>query len=73
MRLKTNYTVGEIPHAEHPMPQFCRENWLNLNGVWDFYKETVDGAHAYEGSILVPFSPETLNSGIEEGFVLHSG
>ena len=21
---------------EHPKPQFMRENWLNLNGEWDF-------------------------------------
>ncbi len=73
MKLHTKYTVGEIPHAEHPMPQFCRENWMNLNGLWAFYKEEIDGTHAYEGDILVPFSPETINSGIADGFVLKSG
>lgn len=25
-----------IPRAEHPNPQFERENWLNLNGEWEF-------------------------------------
>ena len=73
MRLKTSYEIGAIPHAEHPMPQFCRPNWMNLNGLWEFYKEQTDGSRAYEGNILVPFSPETLNSGIAEGFVLESG
>ena len=73
MRLKTNYDVGALPHAEHPMPQAERENWLCLNGEWDFYKLKTDGKKAYEGKITVPFSPETLNSGIEEGFVLESG
>ena len=25
-----------IYRTEHPKPQFMRENWLNLNGSWDF-------------------------------------
>lgn len=25
-----------IYRTEHPKPQFMRENWLNLNGEWDF-------------------------------------
>ena len=25
-----------IPRSEHPNPQFVRENWLCLNGEWDF-------------------------------------
>ncbi|MBQ4053377.1 MAG: glycoside hydrolase family 2, partial [Clostridia bacterium] len=43
------------------------------NGEWDFYKENTAGEKSYEGKIVVPFSPETLNSGIEEGFTLNSG
>ena len=73
MRLKTKYNIGEIPHSEHPCPQRMRKNWLCLNGKWDFYKEDTKGEKSYEGDILVPFSPETLNSGIEEGFCLLSG
>lgn len=73
MKLKTKYEIGALPHAEHPMPQFCRENWKNLNGSWDFYKEKTDGTRAYEGEIIVPFSPETLNSGVADGFSLESG
>ncbi len=69
MRLKTNYEIGAMPHGEHPRPQAQRKDWLCLNGEWDFYK--TDGAtRAYEGKICVPFSPETLNSGIADGFVL---
>ncbi len=71
MRLKTNYEIGEIPHSEYPRPQLRRENWLCLNGRWSFGKvkqsETTTG---FSGKILVPFSPETLNSGVEEGFKL---
>ena len=25
-----------IPRSEHPTPQFQRNNWINLNGEWDF-------------------------------------
>lgn len=50
-----------------------RKNWLCLNGEWAFYKESVTGERSYEGNILVPFSPETLNSGVAEGFELKSG
>ena len=73
MNLKTDYKIGRIPHAEHPMPQMRRESWLCLNGEWDFYKERVDGSRAFEGTITVPFSPETPNSGVGEGFVLLAG
>lgn len=73
MRLRTNYETGEIPHAEHPTPQNRRESWLCLNGKWNFYKEDVNGNRLFEEEILVPFSPETLLSGISEGFVLKTG
>ena len=73
MRLKTNYEIGKIPHGEHPCPQAMRENVECLNGEWDFYKQGVDGKRSFEGKILVPFSPETLNSGVEEGFSLENG
>lgn len=70
IRLKTPYEVGEIPHAEHPTPQLARENWLTLNGKWNFCKIDAGGRSSYEGEILVPFSPESLLSGIPEGFSL---
>ena len=73
MRLKTAYTVGDIPHAAHPMPQAAREDWLSLNGKWEFCKIDAAGNRSFEGKILVPFSPETLNSGIDDGFVLERG
>ena len=70
MRLKTPYTVDAIPFPEHPAPQAEREAWTNLNGEWNLKKLSSDGKELFNGKILVPFSPETLNSGIEEGFVL---
>jgi beta-galactosidase/beta-glucuronidase len=73
MRLKTKYEIGEIPHNQHPCPQSMRENWLCLNGEWSFFKQDLQGNKSYEGKILVPFSPETLNSGVAEDFVLKTG
>ena len=73
MHLKTAYHIGDLPHAEHPMPQAQRESWLNLNGKWAFYKTDAAGNRSCESEILVPFSPETKNSGISEGFVLERG
>lgn len=73
MHLKTNYAVGDVPHSEHPMPQAIRENWLCLNGKWHLKKIDSLGETSFDGEILVPFSPETLNSGVAEGFTLNAG
>ena len=70
MRLKSNYELGEIPHNQHPCPQAKRENWLCLNGKWNFSKLDQQGNCSYQSEILVPFSPETLCSGLPEGFTL---
>lgn len=51
-----------IPRSEHPRPDFYRENWLCLNGLWDFSI----GAPTYDRQILVPFSPESRLSGVED-------
>ena len=76
MLLKTDYLVDEIPHSEHPLPQARRDTWLCLNGKWDFHKRTVDNQQENVGAITVPFSPETLLSGITTDgneFLLKSG
>ena len=64
-QLKTNYDVGVIPHIEYPRPQFVRESYLNLNGKWDFAVGKSNSIPMeYLEQIIVPFSPESLNSGI---------
>ena len=73
MLLKTKYEIGEIPHSEHPCPQRMRKNWQCLNGKWSLEKLDKTQNVAYKGDILVPFSPETLLSGVEEGFTLSQG
>lgn len=71
MRLKTDYLVGEIPLSEYPRPQLRRDSYLCLNGVWRFQKTKRGGQGCDEWkNILVPFSPESLLSGVEEGFTL---
>ena len=61
-----------IPRPEHPNPQFERENWVNLNGEWEFefdYGTSGRDRKFYErtslnSKIIVPFCPESKLSGI---------
>ncbi len=67
MMLKTAYEIGEIPHSEYQRPQFERDGFLCLNGLWKFSVRKVgEKLDKYDHEILVPFSPETLNSGVSE-------
>ena len=71
MQLKTNYSVGETPLCEYPRPQLKRDSYLCLNGAWNFTKVKKDcNNYSFSQKIIVPFSPETENSGIGNGFRL---
>ena len=55
----------------YPRPQLVREDWLALNGAWDFaidYEGTLTDPDqvAWNSTIEVPFAPETPASGIGE-------
>lgn len=51
---------------EYPRPQLVRDSYLNLNGEWDYaIYPTEQAFDGYQGKILVPFSPETMLSGVE--------
>ena len=58
--------------TEYPRPQMEREEWMSLNGLWDFRKEkgtSLDYAPFDAGSareILVPFPVESALSGIRD-------
>jgi len=62
----------DIPRPEHPRPDFQRDEWLNLNGTWQFEIDpNGDGearglasGHDLAQTILVPFCPESKLSGI---------
>ena len=55
------------PWNTYPRPQMRRENWLNLNGWWDF-AVSEENPQQYDRKILVPFCPESSLSGIGEHF-----
>ncbi len=64
--------MSDIPRSEYPRPQFVRDDWLCLNGEWDFEIDQGDsGIHRgllerdFDGRITVPFCPESKLSGIE--------
>ena len=57
-------TVTETPWQVYPRPQFKRNSYLNLNGRWDFAVSTGKRFPQYDKTILVPFCPESLLSGI---------
>ncbi len=53
------------PLPEYPRPQMQRESFISLNGYWD-YAVTSSGSFPskFDGTILVPFSPECTLSGV---------
>ena len=62
-----------IPRPEYPRPQFVREEWLNLNGQWQFEIDTADSgfqrgllSRDLQSEITVPFCPESKLSGVEK-------
>ena len=55
------------PWQDHPCPQMRRDNWLNLNGIWEFAVSR-DEPREYTDMIRVPFCPESRLSGIEKHF-----
>lgn len=58
------------PWQAYPRPQMRRDNWLNLNGMWDFCVSN-EMPKNYDRQIRVPFCPESHLSGIGEHF--HEG
>lgn len=62
---------NDVPRPEYPRPGFVREDWLNLNGTWQFAFDPGDSGlerglvhQELDGRILVPFCPESELSGI---------
>lgn len=49
---------------EYPRPQMRRDSYFNLNGYWDYGISETPEIEAYNGKILVPFSPESVLSGV---------
>jgi len=52
---------------EYPRPQMRREEWLNLNGLWEYaITRAADKVTQYDGQILVPFPVESALSGVQK-------
>ena len=50
---------------EYPRPQMKRDSFLNLNGLWNYAISSQAVAPSEGGGeILVPFSPESVLSGV---------
>ena len=62
---KIQFVQGDIPLAEYPRPQFRRDSYLPLNGLWDYaFSPSAALPAQYQGKILVPYSPESPLSGV---------
>ncbi len=69
-----------VPRPEFPNPQFERENWMCLNGEWDFIIDNERSGEekgyvskeGFKQKIIVPFCPESKLSGIAHTDFIHS-
>ena len=68
MTLKTRWAdqaMCDLPLPEYPRPQMVRENWVNLNGMFDFaITGDIDWCDEYTDEIRVPFAVESCLSGV---------
>ncbi|MDR0714789.1 MAG: beta-galactosidase [Bacteroidales bacterium] len=71
-KIKTQWAEQINPDKvlpEYPRPLIERNEWLNLNGLWEY--AIVPRGHvepaAFDGKILVPFAVESSLSGVQKG------
>jgi len=58
-------SAEKLPFPEYPRPLLERSSWTNLNGSWRFaFTKNPERPSQWEGSILVPYSPEAPLSGV---------
>ena len=54
------------PLQEYPRPQLRRDSYLNLNGPWQYaVTKSAKRPERADGTIIVPYSPESQLSGVE--------
>jgi len=56
---------------EYPRPQMVRQQWQNLNGLWEYAITPSDVVNpvGYQGQILVPFPLESALSGVKKALL----
>ncbi len=60
--------TAENAWTEYPRPQMQRDNWMNLNGHWDYAVTPIAQAETpaeWTGKILVPFCLESKLGGVQ--------
>ncbi|KPV43959.1 glycoside hydrolase family 2 protein [Alicyclobacillus ferrooxydans] len=66
-------TQKNEPRPEYPRPQMTRDEWMNLNGDWEFEidngrtgrERNILNKERFNQTIVVPFCPESKLSGVE--------
>jgi len=65
--------TGQIPLPEHPRPDFMRDQWMNLNGQWNFKfdqqnigegEKWFSNPESFDKKIVVPFPWGSKFSGV---------
>ena len=67
--------MAAVPRPEHPRPDALRDNWMTLNGPWQFEIDRKGDGEArglisgkdLTSTIIVPFCPESKLSGLGLG------
>ncbi len=70
-KIKTKWGENLDPQnvlSEYPRPLMERNEWLNLNGMWQYAiaPKGSDEPKVYDGNILVPFAIESSLSGVQK-------
>lgn len=68
-KITTKWSAGVNPLSplpEYPRPQMVRDEWKNLNGLWDYaiIPSGTSKPSEFQGKILVPFAVESALSGV---------